>query len=236
MAVNSDETNQASVREVIEVDRSFIIPVGTPLQIELGGVLAKLNSVSVGWFPEDYLIVKKPTAGFGPIASKLYRGNSVIIRYVSNGEVFAFQSEVLGSNDSPGLIFITYPTSVVRHNLRKHRRAPCYLSAELWAETDDAGLSVDPVAGAVTDLTPDGCAFEATARAGREHLPYFKVHDIVTLRIKFPGLNDETSLLGEVRRGNRDGNSLKLGIRFTKMEEHVENTIASYVSTNNEAR
>ena len=113
--------------------RSLTIPPGTQVQIEIQGILTKLKSYSVGFLPEDCLIFKYPsTPNLGPIAHKLYKGNKIVVGYVDKGNVFGFQSEMLGYTMEPvKLIFVAYPTIIARHSLRKGKRVFCSLLAEV---------------------------------------------------------------------------------------------------------
>jgi len=228
--MTNDDLTLVGGEEVLEVGKSFVLPVGTPLQIELGGVLVKMSSVSVGWLPDQYLVIRKPSTGFGSIVSKLFKGNKITVRYISDGDAFAFQSEVVGSSDSPGLIFVAYPSLVVRRNLRRSRRVLCYLPAEFQKETDERGLIPDVVSGILADLSLSGCAFEMI-KGPDTGPPDVKVDDAVKLHVQLPGQEQPIEFPGLVRRILRDGKRFSVGIEFRDMDADTEGKTADYIRT-----
>lgn len=128
------DDSRISVQEMLNVGKSFLVPLGTRLQVEIGGVDIKLESYCVGLIPDDAIIIKYPQTGnLGSISHKLFKGNKVTLRYIYGGSVFAFQSEVLGVTSEPfRLVFIAYPALIARHRLRKNSRVQCYLPAEMY--------------------------------------------------------------------------------------------------------
>ena len=89
----SSEKDEASFDDLSKPGKSFFFPVGLPLQIEISGVSLRMSSVSVGYLAGNWLIIKYPSTGtFGSIASKLFKGNKITVRYVNEGDVFGFQS------------------------------------------------------------------------------------------------------------------------------------------------
>ena len=93
------------------------VEVGSQLVVSLEGVESRLNSTMVGWDTGKYLIITTPRKQ--GIGSKLFEGNSVIIRYIQSGIVFGFQSRILSTINNPvPLTFISYPTIVERRELR----------------------------------------------------------------------------------------------------------------------
>ena len=219
---------------VIEVGKSFALPVGTPLQIEVEGVTPRLNSLSVGWLPGYYLIIKQPVTGFGSIASKLFRGAKITVRYISDGDIFAFQSEVTGvTTESPRLILLAYPALVVRRSLRGSRRVLCYLPAELLKEQDRGGGMRVQIAyrGIISDISLSGCGFDMMKGSADEALPEVAQNETVKLRVEFPGLENKIELLGEIRRSQREGRRLNVGVKFHRAPEPVKSSIAHYIQT-----
>ena len=98
-------------------DKPFLLPPGTPLQLEIQDVSVKMNSLSVGYVAEKCLIVKYPsTGGFGPVSNKLFKGNKITVRYINDGSVFGFQSELLGVVVDPiRLLFLGPPEKIAHH-------------------------------------------------------------------------------------------------------------------------
>ena len=54
---------QVPMQEMLNVGKSFLLPVGTRLQMEIGGIDIKLESYVVGLLPDDAIIIKHPFTG-----------------------------------------------------------------------------------------------------------------------------------------------------------------------------
>ena len=232
--MSEEERNNGLGEEVHEVGKSFVLPVGTPLQIEVEGVTPRLNSLSVGWLPGYYLIIRYPVTGFGSIASKLFKGAKITVRYISGGDIFAFQSEVVGlTAESPRLIFVAYPALVVRRSLRGARRVLCYLPAELirWEDRGGPGPVETVYRGIISDMSLSGCGFDMMKDSADEVMPEVVQSEMVRLRMEFPGLENKIELVGEIRRSQREGKRLNLGIKFHQGHEPVRSRIAHYIQT-----
>jgi hypothetical protein len=228
---SEDQNRSSAVEEVLNVGESFVLPVGTQLQIEIDGVAARMQSVSVGWLPDNYLVIRQPSTGFGSIAHKLFKGNKVTVRYLSGGAVFAFQSQVIAATDSPRVIFLTYPTVVVRRSLRAAQRFLCYLQANLLIEHDNPDFAADEYRVIITDISLMGCAVEMTTELNPKVkiLPYIKMDETIKIRTQLPGVEKVIELQGEVRRTQRDERELNIGVRFDKSIAHAKDDVAEYI-------
>jgi hypothetical protein len=232
--MTSEDRNQPSTTdEVLDVSESFVLPVGTPLQLEIEGIATRMQSVSIGWLPGNYIVIRQPSTGMGSIANKLFKGNTITVRYLSDGEVLAFQSQVVAANDFPRVIFIGYPTTVVRRSLRASRRFVCYLSAELEIQPDNPDLVADAYRAILTDISLLGCGLDVSKESNSKakKLPYVTMNETVKIRMKFPRAEYLTEVRGEVRRTQRDERKLNIGIRFDESVERVKNEIAQYIET-----
>ena len=153
------------------------------------------------------------------------------MRYLTGGDVFAFKSELIGSADALKLIFVAFPKQVVRRCLRECRRLLCFLPAELMKQTRDSDLIQDPLSGIISDISVAGCAFEMIKGADGMGLPDIKAEDLITIRVHFPGQGQSVELPGQVRRSQRDGKRLSLGIRFQKTNGPTKASLDSYLRT-----
>jgi c-di-GMP-binding flagellar brake protein YcgR len=201
--------SQIPMQEMLNVGKSFLLPVGTRLQVEIGGIDIKLESSAVGLIPDDAIIIKYPVTGnLGSITHKLFKGNKVMIRYIYGGSVFAFQSEMLGSTSDPfRLIFIAYPSLIARHRLRKNSRVQCYLSP----------------------LSIQGCCFGMIRSSSNQTPPHIKIEGLVAVQIQLPGIETKIELVGAVRRSELDANKMNIGIQFKEIDEDIKNRIADHI-------
>ncbi len=214
--------------------RSFFLPVETPLQIEIGDVSVKMNSVSVGYVAETCLIIKYPsTGGFGPVSNKLFKGNKITVRYITNGNVFGFQSELLGvTNDPVRLLFLRYPKLIARHSLRSSRRIGCCLPADLVIDHVKSADSAPEAfqGGIVEDISESGCNYCMIKDFPDLPFPDVDVGDAVTLSLRLPGAENEVRLLGDIRRIERDARRIGVGIQFREVTEEEKKGIVDYIS------
>lgn len=227
-----DDNNQVPGKDVINVGDSFILPVGSQLQITLDGVAVTLNSLSIGFYPGRYIILNHPyNASLGQITHKLFKGNKITIRYLNSGNIFAFQSTIIGVTSEPfRLLFITYPTQIVRHNLRKDRRVECYLPAELLGRNKKEEDVISDLAynGIITDISISGCSFDILNIPSIQTMPYVRINGLITLRTQLPGIERTIDLFGEIRRMRQDSNKINIGILF-HVSGDVKKIIAEYV-------
>ena len=224
---------QFPTQEMLNVGKSFLLPIGTRLQMDIGGIDIKLESYVVGLLPDDAIIIKHPfTGSLGSIAHKLFKGNKVTVRYIHGGSVFAFQSELLGSTSEPfRLIFIAYPSLIARHRLRKNSRVQCYLPAELFLHNkNDADIIPDVGnGGIVSDLSIQGCCFGMIRKSSDQVLPHVRIEGLATVQIQLPGIETKIELTGLVRRSVRDANKMSIGIEFNEIDQDIENKIADHI-------
>ncbi len=228
---NASHEDGMSLYDLRKSGRPFFFPAGLPIQIEISGVSIKMSSVSVGYLADNCLIIKYPSTGaFGSIASKLFKGNKVTVRYTSGGDVFGFQSELLGTISDPvRLLYIAYPTVIARRSLRSHRRVECYLPANL---TIDGAKSGDIVReGIITDISSGGCSFNMVKASPDLTLPDVRVKDTIILHVRLPGMENRIELSGDVRNMQRDSQIIGTGIRFNDFDEEKKTIVAGYIST-----
>jgi len=213
------------LREQFNVGESFLIPIGTQVELELDGVMAKLKSICVGGLPEDCLIFKCPSiTELGPMTDKLSEGNKITVRYVDRGNVFAFQSELLGFVAAPvKLIFVTYPTLIVRHSLRKVQR----IDYPLFAEVDVNGEQFEAL---ITDISVRGCRLSIIAQPANQVLPGIKVDQMLSIQCALEGIEAPIIITGQVKNFQRDGQKITLGTAFHDIDLEVRNRLASFIS------
>ena len=220
---------EVNMEQILAAGKESFLSVGTPLQVEIEGITVRLNSICVGWLRDHYLIIKQPSTGFGSISSKLFNGNRITVRFINNGDIYAFQSEIMESSSSPRLIFLAYPKLVVRHSLRGSRRVICNLPAELKKDLDPLDILPESLCGIISDVSTSGCGFEMVRSSDSQKLPDIAVDEPVSLKVRLPGFEEWVELSGHVKRIQRDGRRLNLGIKFRNTDGRREDTIAEYI-------
>jgi hypothetical protein len=220
-----------SLYDLRKSGRPFSFPVGLPIQIEISGVSIKMSSIFVGDIADTCLIIKYPSTGaFGSIASKLFKGNEVSVRYVSGGDEIGLRSELLGTTSYPArLLFIAYPTVIARRSLRLSRRIECYLPADLNIDTVKSGDLVWD--GIISDISSTGCNFNMVKGLRRQLLPDLKINDTIILSLQLPGMENRIELSGIVKNIQRDSQRMRMGVQFSDIDKESKMRIIEYMST-----
>lgn len=206
--------------------RRLSIEPGTLLQIEIGGIEFRFKSELVGLQPDEFLIIKTPLvpsdAPFGMIKHKLFRGNDIIVRYLSGGMVYGFQSKLMGSiSDPTKLLFLEYPKIVEQHDLRSHERVDCLLPGRLkFKDTERPCL--------VLDISEKGCRCRIKNQKD-EKLPTFQVDDQVVLGVKLLDVEGEQVITCDVKNISRDNDELRLGMEFHKIVSNLRDILLNYI-------
>lgn len=206
------------------VEKSFTISCGTNLIVEINNIAIKFNSTVVGYSENEYLFIKMPSsANISLIKTKLYLGSRIIVRFIEDGVVYGFETDVWGTIIDPvKIIIIKYPNIISRYELREKKRYLCMLPGKL-----QKGQDIYPAI--MIDVTENGCGIKIKARVS--HLPLeFKVNDRITLNVVLPGSERELSLPGNVRNLRHDNQEIFFGIRFIDVTMDMKNKINKYIS------
>ncbi len=216
--------------ELGRLGRPFFFPVGIPLQIEIEGASLRMNSVSLGYSPGSYLIIKYPTAPIS-ISTVLSKGKKITVRYVCDGNVFAFESELITvAYETVNALFISYPVRIASQGLRDTRRTPCYLRSKLIQRNSDHAPETPLCEGVIVDISATGCAF---TRAGGDPpinaLAHLHIGDAIVVLLELPGTEGYSRILGHVKRMQRDTEQTSIGIKFEAMEETLKTQLVDFI-------
>lgn len=192
---------------------------GLDVMVQLEQLPQRLKSSVIGLEKGKYIIVKCPNmASFN---QRLRAGLKIKVTYLNDGNVYGFKANILSHIQAPGrLIFVQYPDSVERIELRREHRLDSYLPATVTAE-DKA------CKGFITNISPNGCQF--SAKTG--DLKGFVLNEGSELQIDFQfiGLEGDQSLRGTVRNLQQNTEITGLGLQFQDTDQAVREKIQSYV-------
>jgi len=192
--------------DIINLGRRISAELGTTIKIELEDIELPLQSSIVGMENERYIIIKAPEP-FQRIRHKLYPGNEMIVRYISDGTVFAFQTRMIETIVKPiPLIFVEYPKIIQHYELRNQKRVPCHLPTRVIFE-DQENI------GCIVDMARTGCRLLIQAEKNPK-LTKFDLENEVILESIFPGSKEVVSLDGVVKNIKRTRKEVDLGILF----------------------
>nr|WP_321257813.1 flagellar brake protein [uncultured Pseudodesulfovibrio sp.] len=111
----------------------------------------RMNCRYVGQSKGEFLLLKVPiTPG---IRERLVKGTHLQVRYLGAGRIVGFSVDVISYQAAPvSLVFLTYPTEFVEHNLRQEDRMTCHFPATV-------SVNEDVYSGHISDISPGGCCF-----------------------------------------------------------------------------
>jgi hypothetical protein len=195
------------------------VPPGTELLVEVEGVYGHLKSELVGYRLEQYLVIRTP-AGPPGLSSKLFRGNTLVIRYLEEGRAIGFQSTIIHSNVEPEpLLFLLAPKLMQERSLRMARRLDTYLVCK----------------AVVQNQLVDGTLIDISRHGYRCVLPTHLAHgvlrpqagDRVALTTELGG--SPVQLSGTVRNVALFPASVRLGVAFEHHDKATEERIVQFL-------
>jgi c-di-GMP-binding flagellar brake protein YcgR len=192
---------------------------GTELIIEVEGVYGHLKSELVGKRPGHYLIIRTP-AGPPGFSSKLFKGNTIIVRYLEKGSACGFQSHIISTVTEPeSLTFIECPRLVQEKSLRDARRLETYLPCKV-------AVNSQTTEGNIVDLSRTGCRCVLPVHL---HESVLRVHVGDALVIALPLDDQPVRVTGKVRNVNTCHASLQVGIQFEGLDKETDEHIVEFL-------
>jgi len=197
------------------------IELSSDLFLSIKGVKGIFPSYLIGVKPDAFIIIKTPTI----ISSEdlLLEGTSLVVRYTHLGDVYRFNTSILGENEDPFKVtFLSYPDMVEKIEYRDSPRVSSYMPATLVYKAIE-------VKGIITDISVAGCKFRTDSIDQMEDLLIKKEGD-VTLHFPVLGLDGIREFKGKIKKVAFD-NDLALGIGFRKIADDFRNVIESYIES-----
>ena len=201
------------------------IEYGARLRLEIAGVEVPLESRMVG-MEGEYLIITAPPNPQGALEHKIFEGNEMVVRYLSNGTVYSFQSKLRTSTSKPlQLLFLEYPKVVQKDELRSRRRANCMIPATFAYRGEKRD-------GMIIDISTTGCRGTLHGLNRKQQLFHLDTGKNLQISCKFPGVKVPAVMHGEVRSVKKNQQKLTLGIQFTRETPNDSlRLVAWYIST-----
>jgi c-di-GMP-binding flagellar brake protein YcgR len=199
--------------------------IGTTLKIQLEGSQSRLTSELIGVDEGKYLIINMPPIqSIGNAAGSLYKGGTIVVRYVHKGTVFGFTSRIKDFITTPvKLIFIEYPKKIENQNLRDHKRIDCYLPA-------NAKIADNTTEGIVTDLSKEGCLFTAKRMNIKKSADQLQIDNEIGVDFQLPGVEEKITIPGKQKSIKKDKDNVDIGILFSDMATEVQEKLYDFLS------
>lgn len=166
----------------------------------------KLKGRIIGLSEYNFLILEMPLViGY---RAKFSPGSTVVVKFVREGSVYGFYSEVLQTQYDPApIMYAKYPKEVESFDFRSSKRFACNLPARLF---NNQGHYY----GMINDISNGGCHLTVHRSCAREHIT---ADENVTLLMSLYGLGD-LELDCYIKNVAFKGDNLTYGIEFRQNE------------------
>ena len=193
---------------------------GCQIMVEIKGVGSRIKSRLIGVDPKSYIIIKTPN--IVGIQNFLIEGTPIIVRYLYLGKVCGFCSSILGNVIVPQkVIFLSYPKSIEKVNLRKHERIICALPVTF-------GFKELNFKGIISDLSTGGCRLNSKIDIKKDGI-LFQLGDPIVMSFVQLGVESNVVLNGIIRNLNYSNIEVNLGIEFDRTQTEALAKINSYI-------
>lgn len=201
------------------------IEYGARLRLEMAGVEVPLESRMVG-MEGRYIIITSPPNPQNVLDHKFFEGNEVLVRYMSNGTVYSFESKLRASINKPlHLFFLDYPKVVQKDELRSKQRTNCLIPATFTYREERRE-------GVITDLSATGCQGTVRDLNHKQKIYHLDTGKNVIISCKFPGVKVAARIHAQVRSVKKSQQRLDFGAQFTpETPRESRRLVAWYIST-----
>jgi c-di-GMP-binding flagellar brake protein YcgR len=211
----------AEIPDLDSKDIGFHCPIGKDLVLRFEGIEARLKSALIGVERGEFLIVRTPQA----IGTELLlsRGDPIKVIFMHNGTIYGFLSKYINDVRLPSpLLFISYPESMERHEMRKNLRVDCFIPATI--HIDDKMVC----RGVISDLNTGGCRINMNLEGG-EQSAYLKPTTRVVIASEMLGIKPDRGILSIVKNLQHDAKIIRVGVEFSTSDPDVLSRIQEYV-------
>ncbi len=164
---------------------------------------AKVSSKILGWQHPHFLLIQMPYYRGHPL--NLKTGQECILRYLMDGNLYGFKTEVLKIQFDPApLLFLKYPNKVENLQLRKEERIAVNIPVKIIYEQEGAKPVISE--GIMRDISRSGCRISARGA----YTPNFSI----ALGFHLPGVKPIEGLNGMIMNSRPTGAESLLGVKF----------------------
>lgn len=196
------------------------IDIGTKVYLEIEGVNFSVTSIFIGMLRDEFMIVTLPKR-YKSVKNKLFPSNQMIVKYLYDGSVYAFQTSVIEVITTPiRALAIDYPKVVQKRELRSGRRKSVVIPGKVEAKNAEF-----PVV--VFDFSKSGCRFKY--HDNKSTITSLREGDLLRLYCRFPGFPDEIGTMACVRNVKRDGGELSVGAEFQSAPKNFLNPLMHFL-------
>ncbi|MBU1002242.1 MAG: flagellar brake protein [Proteobacteria bacterium] len=200
------------------------VSIGTRMLVEPAGMGDRFKTEFIGMLRGQFIIVRIPR--IPGLNDFLYVEKKVTVRYVHEGNVYGFESEVIWNQQAPfRLLFLRYPPTIEILNLRKCQRVDCYLPVKIGM---DEGGQLTEYQGMILNLSCGGCQLVLDAKQGS--MPAISVDKMISVEFRMFGTNKDVRLEGKAKNISVSKNRMYMGVMYSDLPTDVSDGILNYVS------
>ncbi|GAB6057798.1 flagellar brake protein [Desulfonatronum parangueonense] len=200
------------------------IEVGMKVMVELPGMKDKLHTRFVGYINKRCVITMIPVVpevNRSMLYEHLYKGNSMTVRFIKSGSVLGFATVIQHVSFSPfPLLFLEFPDRIESYNLRKDSRVSCLFPVKMAIK----GVTIQ---GALLDISKSGCGIGIQGKESQK-IP-FEIDDVVEVQCSFLFKNENERVECVIKRINKSGSKVELGLKFKQIPESLLSVIHDYI-------
>lgn len=207
---------------ILELDKSegIYIDIGTKVYIEIEGVNFSVTSIFVGLLKDEFMIITFPKR-YKSVKNKLYPDNKMVLKYLYDGSVYAFQTSVIETITDPiRAVAIEYPKVVQQRELRIVKRNNVIIPGRVEAKNTE-------FSAVVFDLSKNGCRFKY--QDNKSNLNPLREGDIMRVYCQFPGVADEVGVMACVRNVSREQSQLSVGAEFQDVNKSFQTPLMHFL-------
>ena len=195
------------IEGILELNKTegIYIDIGTKVYLEIEGVNFTVTSIFIGMLKDEFMIVTLPKR-YKSVKNKLFPGNRMVVKYLHDGSVYAFQSSVIELITNPiRALAIEYPKIVQERELRIIKRNNVIIPGRVEAKKTEFPVLVN-------DISKNGCSF--IYQNNKSNIASLRDGDILRVYCQFPGVSDEVGVMACVRNVRREKGQLSVGAEF----------------------
>jgi c-di-GMP-binding flagellar brake protein YcgR len=186
----------------------IIIETGAEISLAAEDLGFSGKCTFVGQRSDEYIVVTPPP-DFSLFENKLLQADRILVRYLSDGDIFEFTSRILETKHDPlMLLVLQYPISVEKKELRSQKRIRCFISAKMEVNNKSQD-------GIIKDISKFGCRCIFETSNGLEKA--LRIDDNISLGFGFPGIFDRQEILGKIKDIRKKESRLDVGIEFASI-------------------
>ncbi len=209
---------------LVQINDYDIIPlldIGMPLSVNIKNLSIPIKSSFVGSKQNKHLLIDHPSP-FESIQPMLFPENDIVLQCLHDGQAISFQTRIIETLYHPvDLVVLEYPAEYVLSKIRDHDRIFCALPVQL-------GHMGTTKSAVMVDISHSGCKIMADYDEPEKP---FVIGDQQPFEIvlKFPGTNEEKTVIGIVRNRKVTKHQVAYGVQFHQISDDTRQMIREYI-------